>query len=462
MSLRWRWAVGLGLVATLAIGLMTVAAIVSVERRLRGATDDDLRGRATQVHELTGRLFEQGEEQREEVLPRIVNDAAVQVFDEDGAVLLRVGPAGVTPPVEATDLEVVAGARPTFLRDVPIGDTLYRMITVRVQLRETTPGTVVAVQILADQSQLESNLAALTGRLLSIGAVGVLLVALTGWIMASRAVRPISDLTHAAEHVASTEDLSAGERLDLSAPAEIGRLATAFRSMLNSLRVSRQEQQRLVSDAGHEFRTPITALKTNLEVLRRQDDRLSEEEQDELIEAALRESNQLAQLAAELVDLTSDVRHAAEPIQDVDLGRLARELRSRYVRLPGMEVTVVGAGSLVTGRRTQLERAMSNLVDNGIKWAERRVEIVLEDGTVTVRDDGPGIPEEDLPHVFRRFYRSAEARTMPGSGLGLAIVDHLISANGGAVFARNSADGGAEVGFTLPPAEGGKPGGRVN
>ena len=451
MSLRWRWAVGLGLVATLAIGLMTVAAIVSVERRLRGAMDEDLRERATQVHELTGGLFEQGEEQREEVLPRIVNDAAVQVFDEDGAVLLRVGPAGVTPPVEATDLEVVAGARPAFLRDVPIGGTLYRMITVRVQLRETTPGTVVAVQILADQSQLESNLAALTGRLLSIGAVGVLLVALTGWIMASRAVRPISDLTDAAEHVASTEDLSAGERLDLSAPAEIGRLATAFRSMLNSLRVSRQEQQRLVSDAGHEFRTPITALKTNLEVLRRQDDRLSEEEQDELIEAALRESNQLAQLAAELVDLTSDVRHAAEPFQEVDLGTLARELRSRYARLPGKEVTVVGASSVVTGRRTQLERAMSNLVDNGIKWAERRVEIVLEDGTVTLRDDGPGIPEEDLPHVFRRFYRSAEARTMPGSGLGLAIVDHLISANGGTVFARNSADGGAEVGFTLPP-----------
>ncbi|MDE0375845.1 MAG: HAMP domain-containing sensor histidine kinase [bacterium] len=462
MSLRWRWAVGLGLVATLAIGLMTVAAIVSVERRLRGAMDEDLRGRATQVHELTGRLFEQGEEQREEVLPRIVNDAAVQVFDEDGAVLLRVGPAGVTPPVEATDLEVVAGARPTFLRDVRIGDNLYRMITVRIQLRETTPSMVVAVQILADQSQLESNLAALTGRLLSIGAVGVLLVALTGWIMASRAVRPISDLTHAAEHVATTEDLSAGERLDLSAPAEIGRLATAFRSMLNSLRVSRQEQQRLVSDAGHEFRTPITALKTNLEVLRRQDHRLSEEEQDELIEAALRESNQLAQLAAELVDLTSDVRHAAEPIQDVDLGTLARELRSRYVRVPGKEVTVAGGSSVVTGRRTQLERAMSNLADNGIKWAERRVEIVVEGGTFTVRDDGPGIPAEDLPHVFRRFYRSAEARTMPGSGLGLAIVDHLISANGGTVFARNSADGGAEVGFTLPPAEGGKSGGRVN
>ncbi|MDE0138788.1 MAG: ATP-binding protein [bacterium] len=462
MSLRWRWAVGLGLVAALAIGLLTLAAILSVERRLRGAMDEDLRERATQVHELTGG-FEEGEERREEILPRIVNDASVQAFDETGAVLLRLGPAGVSPPVDAADLEVVAGTRPALLRDIRIGDTLYRMITVRVLLRENNPGTVVAFQILSDQSQLESNLAALTGQLLSIGAIGVLLVAITGWIMASRAVRPISDLTHAAEHVASTEDLYAAERLDISAPAEIGRLATAFRSMLNSLRVSRQEQQRLVSDAGHEFRTPITALKTNLEVLRRQDDRLEEEERDELIEAALRESNELAQLAAEMVDLTSDVRHAAEPIQEVDLGALARELRSRYARLPGKEVTVSGGSLVVAGRRTQLERAMSNLVDNGVKWAARRVEIVLDNGTVTVRDDGPGIPEDDLPHVFRRFYRSVEARSMPGSGLGLAIVDHLIGAHGGEVFARNSADGGAEVGFTLPPAEGGgEPGGRVN
>ena len=453
MSLRWRWAVGLGLVTAVAIGLMTLASILSVESRLRGTVDQDLRERATRVHELTEGLLGQGEEQREDVLPRIVNDATVQAFDEDGAILLRVGPAGVTPPVEAADLEVITGARPALLRDVLIGNTLYRMITVRGLLRENNPSTVVAFQILTNQSQLEGNLAALTGRLLSIGAVGVLLVALTGWIMASRAVRPISHLTDAAEHVASTEDLSAAERLDISAPAEIGRLATSFRSMLTSLRVSRQEQQRLVSDAGHEFRTPITALKTNLEVLRRQNDRLTEEERDELIEAALRESNQLARLAVELVELTSDVRHAAEPIQEVDLRALAQELRSRYTRLPDKEVTVSGRSTVVAGRPTQLGRAMSNLVDNGIKWAEHRVEIVLEERTVTVRDDGPGIPEEDQPHVFRRFYRSVEARSTPGSGLGLAIVDHLIGAHGGKVFARNSVDGGAEVGFTLPPAE---------
>ena len=455
MSLRWRWATGLGLVAALAIGLITLAAVFSVERRLRGAMDQDLRERASRVHELAEGLFRQGRERRGVLLPQVVDyDAILQAFDRDGTVLLRVGPEGVTPPVDRADLEVIAGNSPALVRDVRIGGTLYRMITFRALVRDGPQITEMAFQILTDQSRLQSNLAALTGQLFLIGAIGVLLVALTGWIMASRAVRPITDLTGAAERVASTDDLDAVKRVDMSAPAEIGRLANAFQSMLDSLRASRREQQRLASDAGHEFRTPITALKTNLEVIRRRGDRLDEEERTELIEAALRESNQLARLAAELVDLTSDVRHAAEPVQEVDLTALAMELRSRYDKLGEAPITVSGSGAVVAGRPTQLERAAGNLIDNAVKWAGSRVEIFLDGTTVTVRDDGPGIPQDDLPHVFRRFYRSAEARSMPGSGLGLAIVDHLIGAHGGKVFARNSADGGAEVGFTLPPVEG--------
>ena len=454
MSLRWRWATGLGLVAALAIGLITLAAVFSVERQLRGAMDQDLRDRASRVHELTEGLFRLGRERRGVLLPRVVDyDAILQAFDRDGTVLLRIGPEGVTPPVDEADLGVMVGGSPALVRDVHIGGTAYRMITFRVLVRGDPQTTEMGFQILTDQSRLQSNLAALTGQLFLIGAIGVLLVALTGWIMASRAVRPITDLTRAAERVASTDDLDAVKCVDTSAPAEIGRLATAFQSMLDSLQASRRDQQRLVSDAGHEFRTPITALKTNLEVIRRRGGRLEEEEQTELIEAALRESSQLARLASELVDLTSDVRHAAEPVREVDLTELALELRFRYNKLGDVLVRVSGHGAVVAGRPTQLERAAGNLVDNAVKWADSLVEIVLEGTTFTVRDDGPGIPEDDLPNVFRRFYRSAEARSMPGSGLGLAIVDHLIEAHGGSVFAGNSLGGGAEVGFTLPPVE---------
>ena len=451
MSLRWRWALGLGVVAALAIGLITIAAVVSADRQLRGALDADLRERASELARWTGTLDTTSRVERGRLLPRIVDfDAVVQAFDSSGAVRLRIGPEGVVPPVEATDLEVLNGDGRWPIRNIEIRGAPYRMITVPIQLRSRTGPTPLGFQIAIDHSDVDANLTALTRRLVLIGVIGVLLVGFTGWLLASRAVRPITDLTDTAERIASTERLEPAGQLDMSAPAEIGRLARAFSSMLAALSTSRQEQQRLVSDAGHEFRTPITALTTNLELLRRQGDRIAADQRDQLIEAALAESGQLADLATELVDLASDVHHADEPMTDIDLELLAAEVADRFRHLGAGTVTVSGAGNTVPGRRSQLERALGNLVDNASKWAQGTVEIVLQGYTVGVRDDGPGIPEDDLGHIFRRFYRSEEARATPGSGLGLAIVEHLVRAHGGTVFARNLPGGGAEVGFSLP------------
>lgn len=451
MSLRWRWALGLGVVAAVAIGLITIAAVVSAERQLRGAVDADLRQRASELARLSGDQRIEGRAPRARLLPRIVDlDAVVQALDEDGAVLLRIGPEGVIPPVEAADLGVLAEAGRSLVRDVEIAGVAFRMITFSVRLPTGDGPSAVAFQIATDRSRVDANLAELTRRLVTIGVLGVLLVGFTGWLLASRAVRPITDLTDAAERIASSERIDAGGRLDISAPGEIGRLARAFSSMLASLRRSREEQQRLVTDAGHECRTPITALTTNLEILRRQGDRLSRDQSQDLIEAALAESRQLAGLAAELVDLSTDAHHTDEPTVPVDMRRLADEVAGRFRQLSEKEITVSGAGATVRGRRSQLERALGNLVDNAAKWADSAVEIVLDGASVTVLDDGPGIPEEAIPHIFDRFYRSRDVRSTPGTGLGLSIVEHLIVAHGGAVTARNGPGAGAEVGFTLP------------
>ncbi|MCY4370858.1 MAG: ATP-binding protein [bacterium] len=451
MSLRWRWALGLAVVAAVAIGLITIAAVVSADRQLRGAVDEDLRHRATQLARRSGTLDNTNRFERGRILRGIVDfDAVVQAFDSSGAVLLRIGPEGVAPPVEPVDLEVLNRNGHRLIRGVEVGGTPYRMITAPIELRLRDGGSPLGFQIAIDHSRVEANLAALTRQLVLIGAIGVMLVGFTGWVLASRAVQPITDLTDTAERIASTERLDAAGQLDISAPAEIGRLAGAFSSMLAALSTSRQEQQRLVSDAGHEFRTPITALTTNLELLRRQRDRISGEQRDELIDAALAESNQLADLAAELVDLASDVHQAGEPTTAIDLESLAYGVADRFRHIGWMTIEVSGVGTTVTGRRLQLERALGNLVDNATKWARSTVEIVLQGSTVSVRDDGPGVPEEDLSNIFRRFYRSDEARTTPGSGLGLAIVEHLVRAHGGTVFARNLAGGGAEIGFSLP------------
>ena len=451
MSLRWRWALGLGVVAAVAVGLITLAAVLSAEQQLRGEVDSDLRRRASELARLSRAQRIEGRVQRARLLPRIVDfDAVVQALDQDGAVLLRIGPEGVIPPIEAADLSVLEEAGRSLVRDVELAGVTFRMITFSVRLPTGDGSSAVAFQIATDQSRVDANLAELTRRLVTIGVLGVLLVGFTGWLLASRAVRPITDLTDSAERIALSERIDAGGRLDMSAPGEIGRLARAFSSMLASLRKSRDEQQRLVTDAGHEFRTPITALTTNLEILRRQGDGLSGDQRRDLIDAALGESSRLAGLAAELVDLSTDAHHTDEPASEIGLRVLADEVADRFRHLSAKTITVSGEGATVRGRRSQLERALGNLVDNATKWAEYEVAISLDGASVTVVDDGPGIPEDEIPYVFDRFYRSRDLRDTPGTGLGLSIVKHLVAAHGGAVSARNSPTGGAEVGFTLP------------
>src|SRR5262249_21657074 len=141
------------------------------------------------------------------------------------------------------------------------------------------------------------------------------------------------------------------------------------------------------------------------------------------------------------------------PLERVSLGDLARAVAARTQRRSECTVVVDDTTAAeVVGRPRQLERAISNLVDNALKYGSPAgpVEIVVDGTTVTVRDRGPGIGQEDLGRIFDRFYRAVEARSEPGSGLGLSIVDEIVRSHGGSVFARNRDGGGAEVGFTLP------------
>ena len=222
--------------------------------------------------------------------------------------------------------------------------------------------------------------------------------------------------------------------------------------MITALRTSRTQQQRLVADAGHEFRTPLTALRTNLETLQRRRDELSDEQAGELIDAALNESVELTTLATELVDLSTDTATTGEQMQTVDLRDLVAAVVQRYANRTADPIRVEGSPAQVQVRVSQIERAVSNLLANAVAWNEPGEHIIVRvDGTtVIVQDHGPGIPDIDLPLVFERFHRSDTARGKPGSGLGLSIVRHIVEGHGGSVLARNAGDGGAQVGFTLP------------
>jgi two-component system sensor histidine kinase MprB len=222
--------------------------------------------------------------------------------------------------------------------------------------------------------------------------------------------------------------------------------------MLASLARSRQAQQQLVQDAGHELRTPLTSLRTNVSVMRRFDE-LSPASRERLLADVDSETRELSSLVDELVALATD-QAAEEPSEVIALGEVAARVADRANRRWGREVSVVADGSTVLVRPQGLERALTNLVGNAVKFSTGPIEVRVTRGRVEVADRGPGIAAEDLGRLFDRFYRSAAARAMPGSGLGLAIVRDLAESHGGSVFARNRDGGGAVIGFVLPVVNG--------
>ena len=254
--------------------------------------------------------------------------------------------------------------------------------------------------------------------------------------------------------ITRTEDLTP---LPVEGDDEIARLATAFNGMLAALSASRDRQRRLVADAGHELRTPLTSLRTNLDLLLQSD-------------AAGRPR---PRLRVPSCSTTSAPRSRRCPtwsatwwsspatsrydgaVEQVDLAEVVDRAVARARRRgTGLTFEVDSEPWWVTGESASLERAVTNLLDNAVKWSPPggTVRIRLNHGTLTVDDEGPGIAEADREHVFERFYRSDESRSMPGSGLGLSIVRQVTERHSGTVRVDETDTGGTRMVMQLPGA----------
>jgi two-component system sensor histidine kinase MprB len=266
-----------------------------------------------------------------------------------------------------------------------------------------------------------------------------------GRLTAGRVLRPVADLTRAAEHVTHTQDLSA--RLGAMGNDEVGRLAASFDAMLAALQDSVTAQQQLVADASHELRTPLTSLTTNLDLLE-DGAGLADPEAPRLVHVAREQAGELDGLIADLLDLAR-FGNATSHREDVRLDLLTDEVvrRRRDRALPATFQTDLRP-CLVNVDPGAVDRAVGNLIDNAVKWSSPggTVQVAVGAGQVSVTDHGPGVADEDLPHIFERFYRAPAARSMPGAGLGLAIVGHVARANGGTVRVRTGQNGST---FTL-------------
>jgi len=371
------------------------------------------------------------------------------------AVRLFPGPVGVgqpTPfgPLGNRDVAVAEGAQPPYFANVRAGGQQFRVYTAALPGGSPGGGLVITSRAAnADDGALRN--AALLLAALTVAAAGITYGAAR--LTAGRILRPIAELTAAAEHVTQTRDLTARLRAT-GTNDEVGRLGSSFDTMLAALHESVTAQRQLVADASHELRTPLTSLTTNLDLLE-DGAGLADPQAPALVRAAREQAGELDQLITDLLDLAR--YHESVPHREtVRLDLLTSEAVHRVrKRTPHADIVADLQSCLVHVDPAGVDHAICNLIDNAIKWNPPggAVHVIVADARVSVIDHGPGIPDEDLPHIFERFYRAPAARGMPGAGLGLAIVARVAQANDATADVRTGPDGST---FTLafPPYPG--------
>lgn len=441
--------------AALAVGVtVAVAALVSyvaVSRQLYGQVDAQLSNDVTALTGYSpGGTFSASGASR--LAARFRQDV-LQVVGPDGLVFSPAPDGTAAVPITAGDRRVAAttGAVVSSTTTRTAAGTTYRVETVGGRL-QTSDGTPLAIQVAHPISDIQRTLDELRLVLLTVALGGMAVAVALGYAVARATIRPVERLTAAAEHVAATQDLEAS--IDDDGGDELARLAHAFNAMLAALAASRRQQAQLVSDAGHELRTPLTSLRTNIEVLLRVDD-LPAADREELLADVRGQLEELTTLIGDLVELGRHEETRPEPTE-VRLDHIVERALERARRRAG-SVTFdaeVEAGSVLAAPPL-LERAVLNVLDNAAKFSPPggHVEVALrrlDRWVLDVRDHGPGIAPEDLPHVFDRFYRAQAARSLPGSGLGLAIVAQVVADHGGRVAATAPPDGGTLVRIELP------------
>jgi two-component system sensor histidine kinase MprB len=299
--------------------------------------------------------------------------------------------------------------------------------------------------------------------LLAVGGIGVVIAAVAGGMVARTGLRPVGQLTDAAERVARTDDL---RPIPVFGSDELARLTEAFNSMLRSLAESRERQARLVADAGHELKTPLTSLRTNVELLMASSapgaPPIPESEMADLREDVIGQIEELSTLVGDLVDLTREDNPHGTALEDVDMSEVIdRSLERVRRRRNDIHFDIDAIGWQVHGDAAGLSRAVLNLLDNAAKWSPaggtvglRLRQVDVAHAEIVVSDEGPGIAPEERGLVFERFYRSTSARAMPGSGLGLAIVKQVVVKHGGVIRVGETVPGGQPPGtsfFVLLP-----------
>jgi two-component system, OmpR family, sensor histidine kinase MprB len=443
-----------GLAAGAAVGVAVVIAAcvcyLVVRGQLRGQIDKSLRAEAIAV-KTTGNL---GTLRANLEIPPSAGGPApyAQLVYPNGGTQQIAG--DITLTVNSATLAIAKNPRASSqMSDVTVGGSNMRELTVAVQF---VNGQTAAMQLARPLGGIDNILSNLRLVLLALCALGVALAAFLGRFAARRVLSPLTEVADTAQTIGETDDLSL--RLRIHADDEVGQLARNFNAMLARLESSRAEldesvraQRQLVADASHELRTPVTSLRTNIEVLLAGGE-LGEEDRRRLLADVVEQSEELTALVGDLIELA----RGDEPYSDADDVRLDGVVEECVARArrnaPSVRFDARLEPVVVEGVPGRLERAVTNLLDNAARHSppDGLVEVTVDRLGVRVRDHGTGVEAADLPYVFDRFFRGANSRGSQGSGLGLAIVRQVAEQHGGSASAANAPDGGAVFTIELP------------
>ena len=439
MKLRTRVAVLTALATAVTVVLVSVFAWALANRQMLNTVDDQLDERAADL-DVDGRRSRGGQ--------FLAGDVAIQLILQDRQV--TTGELAIL--VSEDDFAVADGEARTSRRTTTgvssNGDEVsVRVLTIAVENRFPQK-PIRAVMLARPLTEVNESLQRLRAALVVLSLIGVAGAGLAGLLIADRTLRPVGRLTTTVEGIARTTNIDT--EIEVERPDELGRLAQSFNAMLAALRRSKEQQERLVYDASHELRTPLTSLRTNIELLQRAPD-ITPEQLAPVLDDIVAELDELTALVTELVDLATD-QHQAGNNEEIDLDLLVTTVVERHRRRTDHQIELVVEPSTVVGVPSLIDRAVSNLVENAIKFSPSgsTVSVTVARGRVVVADEGPGIAVEDRNSVFERFWRAYTARTMPGSGLGLSIVAQVAQSHGGRVTIIDGATTGATIELVLP------------
>jgi two-component system, OmpR family, sensor kinase len=374
-----------------------------------------------------------------------------QLVDAGGRVLDATRPLGSAPLLNAVELR--RARRGTIFADrgpVPGLDEPSRLLATPIDRR----GRRIVLLVGSTRQERAETLASLRSELLVAGPIALALASLAGYTLAGLSLRAVESMRRRASAISAE---TPGERLPVPRTGdELQRLGETLNAMLARLEAALERERDFVADAGHELRTPLALLRTELELALRHGE--SANELRDAIRSSSEEVHRLAQLADDLLLIArADRGKLPLRLETLAASELLSAIASRFewrAQAAGRTVRAAcPAAFQLRGDRIRLEQALGNLVDNALRHGggEIRLSAIQADGLVElhVSDEGAGFPPGFLERAFERFARIDQARARGGSGLGLSIVRAIAEAHGGTAHLANR-NGGADVWLALP------------